>query len=166
MNREPASPPTDQPTRKAHPMRSLLLGSLSLLVVGILVVACSYADPSQCFPNTGNGFGGASQIPIGAGVGVGSGDMRISPPRFPLGYGAQGDPCNTPSDQPTPAPPAEGTSSSGTGTPPCNQVLIGPPVTPTGSSGAGGSGAGGAGASPRQHVKKHVSTSVPTATRG
>jgi hypothetical protein len=95
-------------------MRSLLLCSLALLVAGILVVACNYADPSQCFPNTGNGFGGAGTLPIGAGVGVGSGDMARSPPFHPLGYGAQANPCNTPSgDTPSAGAPAAGTSGAG-----------------------------------------------------
>jgi hypothetical protein len=84
-------------------MRSLLLCLVALLAAGIFVVACNTADPSECFPNTGNGFGGAGTIPIGAGVGVSSGDMGISPPRLPLGYTDANNPCVT-HDSDTPQP--------------------------------------------------------------
>jgi hypothetical protein len=39
-------------------MRSLLLCSLALLVAGILALACTTADPNDCFVNTSGGFGG------------------------------------------------------------------------------------------------------------
>jgi hypothetical protein len=130
-------------------MRSPLLCLVALLVAGILVAACNTADPNECFPNTGNGFGGSGTIPIGAGVGVGSGDYHS--PRFqPLGYPGGANPCVTMGGDTTNPGPTEGTTSSGgTGTPPCNQVLIGPPVTPgMGGSGAGGSGGGAAASAP------------------
>src|SRR5277367_2478573 len=118
-----------------------LLSVCSAVVLGLvlLVVACNTVPANECWINTSGGFGATGTIPIGAGVGGGSSsDRHADPPP---------NPCVTQgsdNSQPTsPAPPAVGT-----GTPPCNQVLIGPPVTPgMGASGAGGSGAGGAGAS-------------------
>jgi hypothetical protein len=81
-------------------MRSQLLYLVALLAAGILVVACDTADPSECFPNTGNGFGGSGTIPIGAGVGVSSG--AGDSPRFgPLGYTDANNPCNAPPDDGT-----------------------------------------------------------------
>jgi hypothetical protein len=128
-------------------MRILLPCSGALVAVVTLVVACDTVDPSECWPNTSGGFGGSGTIPIGNGVGVGSGDFA-SPRVGPLGYGAPANPCVSNGGDTMKPGPAGGTSSSGgTGTPPCNQVLIGPPVTPgMGGSGAGGSGAGGSGA--------------------
>jgi len=95
-----------------------LLCLVALLAAGILVIACNTADPSECFPNTGDGFGGSGTIPIGAGVGVGSGDF-ISPPRFgPLGYPASANPCVTPSGDPSQGgdpPPAGDATGAGAG---------------------------------------------------
>ncbi len=53
----------------------------------------STVDPSECWPNTSGGFGGSGTIPIGAGVGATSGDFFAPPPRGPLDYGGDANPC-------------------------------------------------------------------------
>jgi hypothetical protein len=126
-------------------MRPLLLCLVALLAAGTLVVACDTADPSQCFPNTGNGFGGSATIPIGAGVGVGAGNMGISPPRIPLGYTDANNPCVTHGSDTTPPtspPPGQGTS---TGTSGAGGSSAAPPLPLCDADGgAGSAGSGGA----------------------
>jgi hypothetical protein len=85
-------------------MRSLLLYLVALLAAGILVVSCNTADPSECFPNTGNGFGGSGTIPIGAGVGVSSSGDLFSPPRFGSLGNPPANPCVTGSSTPSTTP--------------------------------------------------------------
>jgi hypothetical protein len=104
-------------------MRLFSFCSAALLAVVTLVVACDTADPNECFVNTSGGFGASGPIPIGAGVGVTSGDY-VSPPRYqPLGNPPPPNPCvNTGNDtvvQPggTTSPGASGTGGSG-GAPP------------------------------------------------
>jgi hypothetical protein len=65
------------------------------LTLVVLLVACTTVSPDQCWPNTSGGFGGSGALPIGAGVGVGSGDFR-SPPRGPLDYTDPPNPCIEP----------------------------------------------------------------------
>src|SRR5580698_9406853 len=67
-------------------MRLLLFCSAALLALAMLVAACDTVSPGDCYPNTSGGFGGSGTIPIGAGVGVGSGDFRsprLKPPANP-----------------------------------------------------------------------------------
>jgi hypothetical protein len=104
-------------------MRSLLLCLVTLLAAGILATACNTADPSECFPNTGDGFGGSGTIPIGAGVGVGSGDFG------PLSYTDANNPCVTHGSGTTqPGAPtggtSTGTSSTGGGISSADQVAL------------------------------------------
>jgi hypothetical protein len=96
-------------------MRFLLFCSAALLAVVMLAVACDTVDPGDCWPNTSGGLGGSGTIPIGAGVGVGSGDFAS--PRFgPLGYGAPANPCVTGGDKAQPGgPPGPPATSTGTG---------------------------------------------------
>ena len=62
-------------------------------------MGCNTVDPSECFPNTTGGFGGSTQLPIGAGVGATTGGFGAPPPRRPLDYGDPPNPCIMP---PTP----------------------------------------------------------------
>ena len=75
-----------------------LVGSIAPLVLVMLGSGCNTVSPDECWPNTSGGFGGSGTIPIGAGVGATSGDFA-SPPRGPLDYGGDADPCIVP---PTP----------------------------------------------------------------
>src|SRR5271170_2521405 len=85
---------------RLHSLRLSFACSATLLAVGTVMVACNNADPNECFVNSSGGFGGSGTIPIGAGVGVGSGDFAS--PRFgPLDYGSSANPCDTPSDDTT-----------------------------------------------------------------
>jgi hypothetical protein len=92
---------------RLHLVRPLFACSTALLAVVTIMVACTTVDPSECWPNTSGGFGGAGTIPIGAGVGVSSGDFA-SPRWGPLGFGAPPNPCVTmggDTNQPAPSPP-------------------------------------------------------------
>jgi hypothetical protein len=95
-------------------MRFLSLSSAALPAVVMLMVACDTVDPGDCYPNTSGGFGGSGTIPIGAGVGVGSGDFAS--PRFgPLGIGGPANPCVTMDGNPAPAKGTSGASSGANG---------------------------------------------------
>jgi hypothetical protein len=96
-------------------MRLLSSCSAALLALVMLMVACNTVDPSECWPNTSGGFGGTGTIPIGAGVGVSSGDF-ISPRWGPLGYPAPANPCVSSGDDmmTRPGAPAGDTTSAGT----------------------------------------------------
>jgi hypothetical protein len=99
------------------PMPSLC--SAAFFTLGMLAVACTTVDPSECWVNTSGGFGGSGPIPIGAGVGVSSGDF-VSPRRLPLGTGTPPNPCVTNGGEMTtpggPAgPPPGGTTGTGAG---------------------------------------------------
>ena len=90
-------------------MRKILFGSIAVLLLAMLVSACSWVDPSECWPNTSGGFGGGGTIPIGAGVGATSSGDFDTPPN-----GGTPNPCvttsnDTPSDDAnmTPTPPTE-----------------------------------------------------------
>jgi hypothetical protein len=97
-------------------MRSLLLCLVALLAAGTLAVACNTADPSECFPNTGDGFGGSGTIPIGAGVGVSSSGDLFSPPRFGSLGNPPANPCVTGgSDTAQPGATTGGTSTAAGG---------------------------------------------------
>jgi hypothetical protein len=71
----------------------LFFGSIASLLLGMLVIGCSWVDPSECWVNTSGGFGGGGMIPIGAGVGATSGDHLSSPPRGPLDSDEPPNPC-------------------------------------------------------------------------
>ena len=55
---------------------------------------CNTVSPDECWVNTSGGFGGSGTIPIGAGVGATSGDF-LDPPRGPLDYDEDSNPCVT-----------------------------------------------------------------------
>ena len=76
-------------------MRSFSCWIASLALV-VLVMACNTVSPDQCWPNTSGGFGGSGSIPIGAGVGVTSGDFRSAPQAGPLDYSDPPNPCIEP----------------------------------------------------------------------
>jgi hypothetical protein len=71
----------------------LFSGSIAASLLVMLGISCNTVDPSECWPNTSGGFGGAGTIPIGAGVGATTGDYD-SPPN-----GGTPNPCVTPSPQ-------------------------------------------------------------------
>jgi hypothetical protein len=75
-----------------------LFGSIAPLLLAVLVTGCNTVSPDECWPNTSGGFGGSGTIPIGAGAFATSGDF-LSPPRGPLDYGGDANPCIMP---PTP----------------------------------------------------------------
>ena len=78
----------------------LLYASIAPFLLGRLVLGCNTVDPSECWPNTSGGLGGAEPIPIGAGVGAtSSGDFDSPPPN-----GAIPNPCVTQSDKSDPPP--------------------------------------------------------------
>jgi hypothetical protein len=64
----------------------------SLLVM--LGSGCNTVSPDECWVNTSGGFGGSGTIPIGAGVGATSGNF-LDPPRGPLDYDEDSNPCVT-----------------------------------------------------------------------
>jgi len=81
----------------------LLFGSLTSLLLMLLVMGCSTVSPDECWPNTSGGFGGSGTIPIGAGVGATTGGDFADPPRGPLDNGgAPENPCVTPSNSTAP----------------------------------------------------------------
>jgi hypothetical protein len=63
------------------------------LALVVLLAACNTVDPSECWPNTSGGFGGSGSIPIGAGVGVSSGDFSSPPQSGPQDFGGGANPC-------------------------------------------------------------------------
>ena len=67
-------------------------GGSTALALAALLAACNTVDPDDCWPNTSGGFGGSGSIPIGAGVGVSSGDFS-TPPRGPLTFPGGANPC-------------------------------------------------------------------------
>lgn len=58
-----------------------------------VVAACNTVSPDDCWPNTSGGFGGSGTIPIGAGVGVTSGDFISPPSSHPLDAPGAANPC-------------------------------------------------------------------------
>jgi hypothetical protein len=66
------------------------------LALMTLVIGCNTVDPSECWPNTSGGFGGSGTIPIGAGVGVTSGDFLSPPRKHPLDNSGTPNPCIQP----------------------------------------------------------------------
>jgi hypothetical protein len=66
------------------------------LALMTFVIGCNTVDPSECWPNTSGGFGGSGTIPIGAGVGVTSGDFLSPPPKHPLDNSGTPNPCIQP----------------------------------------------------------------------
>jgi hypothetical protein len=70
----------------------LFCGGSTALTLAVLLAACNTVDAGDCWPNTSGGFGGSGSIPIGAGVGVSSGDFG-TPPRRPLDLGGGANPC-------------------------------------------------------------------------
>ena len=44
---------------------SLLSGSIAASLLVMLEIGCNTVDPSECWPNTSGGFGGAETIPKG-----------------------------------------------------------------------------------------------------
>jgi hypothetical protein len=66
------------------------------LALAVLLIACSTVSPDQCWPNTTGGFGGSGTLPIGAGVGVTSGDFGSAPQNGPLDYSDPPNPCIEP----------------------------------------------------------------------
>src|SRR5262245_38510875 len=77
----------------------LLFGSIAALLLGRLVLGCTWVDADECWPNTSGGFGGGA-IPIGAGVGATTSGDFISPPRGPLASGGTPNPCVAPESPP------------------------------------------------------------------
>jgi hypothetical protein len=71
----------------------LFSGRIAVSMAVMLVSGCNTVDPSECWPNTSGGFGGSGSIPIGAAVGATSGDYLSPPPRRPLDYGGEPNPC-------------------------------------------------------------------------
>jgi len=89
-------------------MRLFVRSIVPLVLLPLVLAACSWVDPSECWVNTSGGFGGGGTIPIGAGVGAtttgdfGSpSDSTAPPPSRPLDYGSGGNnPCMaTPSQE-------------------------------------------------------------------
>jgi hypothetical protein len=74
----------------------LLPGSTAPLALVMLMIGCNTVSPDQCYPNTTGGFGGSGAIPIGAGVGVTSGDFGSPPQSGPLDYTDPPNPCIEP----------------------------------------------------------------------
>jgi hypothetical protein len=88
----------------------LFSGLIAASLLVMLVIGCNTVSPDECWVNTSGGFGGSGTIPIGAGVGATSSGDFLDPPRGPLDYDEDSNPCVTHSS------PSEGTSGSELGT--------------------------------------------------